>query len=98
MNMQSGYVGASRHAATRAQKRGIPPLIVEWLIAYGEEQSASSGARVVYFTKHSRKRIAQDNGDLIVRRLNGLMNSYAVIASDGSLITCGHRFKKINKS
>ena len=98
MDMQSGYVGASRHAATRAQKRGIPPLIVDWLIAYGEEESANRGARVVYFTKRSRKQIARDNGEMIVRRLHGLMNTYAVIASDGSLITCGHRFKKINKN
>lgn len=98
MNLQSGYAGASRHAVTRAQQRGIPPLIVEWLIAYGEEQPANRGARVVYFTKRSRKRIAQDNGDLIVRRLLGLLNAYAVIASDGQLITCGHRIKKINKS
>lgn len=98
MNLQSGYAGASRHAVGRAQKRGIPPLIVEWLIAYGEEQPDNRGARVMYFTKRSRKRLAHDKGDMIVRRLHGLLNAYAVIASNGQMITCGHRFRKINKN
>lgn len=98
MNVQSGFAGASQHAAVRAQQRGIPPLIVQWLIAYGEEQPDNKGARVVYFTKRSRKRIARENGDMVVRRLHDFLNAYAVIASDGQLITCGHRVKKINRT
>ena len=72
MNLQSGHTETNTHAASRAQKRGIPPLILEWLVAYGEEQPDHHGARVVYFTKRSRQRIAQDKGDMIVRRLHDL--------------------------
>ena len=98
MNLRYESDVATAHAATRSQKRGIPPLILEWLMAYGEEQPDHHGARVVYFTKESRRRIGQVNGDMIVRRLRELLDTYAVISGDGRMITCGHRFKKINKN
>lgn len=97
MTLHSENTGVSRHASARTQQRGIPPLILDWLIAYGEEQPDHHGARVVYFTKRSRQRISQDAGDIIVRRLHEFLDAYAVIAADGCVITCGHRFKKIYK-
>ena len=31
-------MSTTRHALTRAQQRGVPPLIDLWLDAYGEEE------------------------------------------------------------
>lgn len=87
----------SQHATQRTQQRGIPPLIIEWLMDYGEEQPDHHGARIVYFTKKSRQHISKDKGEIAVRRFHEFMNIYAVITMDGQMITCGHRFKKIHR-
>jgi len=87
----------TQHSSIRAQQRGIPPLIVNWLLAYGEEEYDQHGARVVYFSKRSRKSLEHDAGDAVVRRLADYMDAYAVVSGDGQLITCGHRTKRIQR-
>lgn len=85
----------SHHALTRLQQRGIPPLIIQWLEAYGEEQHDHHGAIVLHFSKRSRRRLEQNVGAVPLRRLNEWMDSYAVIGTDGALITAGTRWKRI---
>jgi hypothetical protein len=95
-NMQTTQLN-TQHSSTRAQQRGIPPLIVNWLLAYGEEEYDQHGARLVFFSKRSRKSLEHEAGDAIVRRLSEFMDVYAVVSRDGQLVTCGHRTKKINR-
>lgn len=85
----------THHAQSRIQQRGIPPLIVQWLESYGEEHHDHHGAIVLHFSKRSRRRLEQSVGSAPLRRLNEWMNSYAVIGSDGALITVGTRWKRI---
>ncbi len=86
----------SHHAATRQQQRGIPPLIMEWLSNYGACRHDHRGAEVRYFDKQSRKALARDVGEEIVNRLSALLDTYAVISDSGTVITVGHRFKRVN--
>jgi hypothetical protein len=39
------------HAAIRAQQRGIPPLIRDWLFQFGEEQHDGHGAIRRFFSQ-----------------------------------------------
>ena len=83
------------HGAVRMQQRGIPPLIIQWLEAFGEELHDHHGAIILHFSKRARRRLEQNVGSTPVRRLNEWMNAYAVIGTDGALITTGMRWKRL---
>ena len=91
MNMQM-----TQPAAIRQQQRGIPPLIMEWLSQYGACRHDHRGAEILYFDKQSRKALARDVGEEIVSRLSALLDTYAVVSDAGTVITVGHRFKRVS--
>ena len=80
------------------QQRGVPPLIVEWLVEYGATLYDYQGDRILYFDKDSRRRIRHDKGSLAVRRFHELFDSYAVVAKDGTVITVGHAYRKFKRA
>ena len=82
------------HARIRMQQRGIPPLIVEWLLEFGAVSYDHRGARICYFNKESRRRIARAKGEVVIRRLHELLDSYAVVAEDGTVVTVGHNYRR----
>jgi len=84
------------HAQIRSQQRGIPPLIREWLLDFGEEMYDHHGGIIYYFTRDSRRKLERNFGRESVRRLHEWLDAYAVVsASEGVLISVGKRFKKI---
>lgn len=85
----------TRHASKRAQQRGLPPLIQNWLDTYGARARSSGGAEVLYFDKCSRRHLARDVGSQVVDRLRPFLDAYMVVANDGTVITLGWRFKRI---
>lgn len=88
----------TRHADTRAQQRGIPPLMDEFLDRYGAEQYDGHGAVVVYLNKASIRRMERDLGRRPVSRLSEWFDVYKVRAiSDGMTITTGHRTERIRR-
>jgi hypothetical protein len=84
------------HALERSQQRCIPPLIIHWLCQYGIRKRSCNGTIVCYFDKKTLRLIASDVGQVVIRKLSGLMNAYLVIAGD-QIITVGHRYRRINK-
>jgi hypothetical protein len=83
------------HAAKRLQQRGLPPLVLDWLTAYGQEHHDGHGATILYFNKPARRRLERAVGRLPLRRMADWLNAYAVISTDGALITAGHRYRRI---
>ena len=84
------------HARTRAQQRGIPPLIDRCLDDYGEEQYDGHGGVILFLSKQSRRRMERDMGREPVRRLSEWLDAYKVVSShDGQTITIGHRNRRI---
>lgn len=68
----------TRHAHIRASQRGIPPLLVEWLLDFGSCRPAD-GAEVFYFDKESRERLRKYAGRQALSKLDRLLNIYAVV-------------------
>ena len=66
------------HAHVRAQQRCIPPLVMEWLLEYGARRS-SFGAVRVSFDKRSKKELARDVGQPIVKQLGRFLNTSLVM-------------------
>lgn len=86
----------SRHAIGRRQKRGVPPIIREWLEEYGEEHFDGHGGVIRYFGRESRRRMERILGRRFVSENQKYLEHYLVeSASDGTIITMGVRFKRI---
>ncbi len=91
------HIRTTAHATARAQQRGIPPLVLDWLIRYGDSEWDHHGSQVKYFTRRSRRRVESAVGSEITRRLHEYLDCYAVVGLDGSLVTCGHRYKRLHR-
>lgn len=83
------------HGTVRAQQRGLPPLVLDWLESYGHERHDGHGATILFFDKSARRRLERAVGREPVRRMHEWLDAYAVVSGDGCLITAGHRFKRI---
>lgn len=82
----------TNHSLIRRQQRGIPPLIEQWLLAYGDEQYDGHGAIVRYFSDDAVRRLRRDIGATPVKRLHEFFRCYMVQSSrDGVVITVGKR-------
>jgi len=87
----------TQHAQIRAQQRGIPPLVVQWLLEFGSEAKAPGGVTRRYFDKEARRRLASAVGSAVVDRMGDLMNLYLVESAD-KVITTGVRTRRIKRS
>jgi hypothetical protein len=86
------------HAAVRAQQRGIPPLIIEWLDEFGEEIYDGHGGVRRYFSKRSIRAMERALGRAIVRRLADYLGVYKVdSSSSGHHLTIGHLTRRIKR-
>lgn len=71
----------TRHAAIRQQKRCIPPLVVDWLLAYGR-RDPSFGAIKVRFDRRARKELAREVGDRVVSLVSKCLSAALVVDRD----------------
>ena len=83
----------TKHAVIRAQQRGIPPLIQDWLLAYGKEVYDGHGYMVRYFTNDCIRKMERDFGRDPIRKLSEFLKSYLVESTDGVVITVGKRHR-----
>jgi len=81
----------TRHADTRSQQRGIPPLVSQWLEQYGREEYDGRGGVRLYFDKRSIRAMERDFGREPVRRMESYLHSFKILSTrDGTTITIGH--------
>ena len=84
----------THHARTRMQQRGISAASLETLLDFGRTSPAGGGREIVFFDRKARERLARarlispSDADHISR-------SYAIVESDGIVITIGHRYRRI---
>jgi hypothetical protein len=82
----------TQHATQRTQQRGIPPLISNWLLDYGDEVFDGHGGVIRYFSSNAIRKIERDVGKAPVQRLSEYLRCYLVESStDGGIITVGKR-------
>jgi hypothetical protein len=87
----------TKHAKTRQQQRGIPPIVVDLLLDYGTEVRAP-GQQVTkrYFDKPARRRLRIYAGRL-AHLLEEYLDYYAVISNDGKVITVAPLVKRVKQ-
>lgn len=85
----------TNHAAIRSQQRGIPPLVSDWLIDYGNEEFNGHGGVVRYFSTTGIRQLEGEIGKRPVQQMSEFLRCYLVQASgNGSIITVGKRHAK----
>lgn len=83
----------TKHAVLRAQQRGVPLLIQNWLLDYGKEAFDGSGSVIRYFSRESIRRMEREIGSTPIKRLSEYLRCYLVQSSrDGAIITVGKRY------
>ena len=89
---------ASHHAARRAQQRAIPAAVVDVLLDYGDRLAAGGGAEIVRLSARVFKELAVELIPATWRRhARTLRTAYAVVGADGTVITVGHRFRRVER-
>jgi hypothetical protein len=82
------------HARARMQQRGISAAAIDLLFSYGASAHDHHGGEIVYFDKSARARLASTN-PAAARAAARLSRTYAIVGSDGMVVTVGHRFRRI---
>ena len=87
----------TRHAHRQSKQRSIPPMILDLLQDFGASVR-NHGADILFFDHTAIKRLRHHlGGDRGLRSFEPFFDAYAVLADDGSVITCGHRHKRIRR-
>jgi len=80
----------TRHVRERMKDRSIPQSIIDGLVEFGEQRSASGGAEICYFSKRAWRHFAAYLGTE-ARHFEKYRLAYVVIAEDDYVITAGWR-------
>lgn len=65
---------------------------------FGAQEYDKRGAKLVYLTHKSRERIRRRVGAEHYIRLEPVLDIYAVVDTDGTVLTVGHRTHRINRN
>lgn len=82
------------HARVRMQQRGISAAALDALLDFGRVANAGGGRDIVFFDKQARARLARAKA-VAAAEAERVCKSYAIVESDGTVITVGHRYRRI---
>ena len=87
----------TRHAQTRMQQRAISTDALECLLDFGcARHLHSKGRELVFFDKRARIQLLKI-APAVARKIGRIGKTYAVLGRDGTVITVGHRYKRISR-
>ena len=84
----------SKHAVVRQQQRGIPPLIIDWLLEHGSIVHQHDQSKLHHFDRTARRRLERRCGRAIIKRLDEFLDAYAIVKDD-VVVTTGSRYKSV---
>lgn len=85
------------HARARMQQRDVPREVVDCLLDHGRVHHGHHGAEIVYFDKAGRGRARLAGATEVIREMQKYFNTYAVVGTDGTLVTVGRRYRKYRR-
>ena len=86
-------VSLSAHVRIRMQQRGISAEALATLLASGATAPGAGGTEIVFFDRSERAHLGRTSRR--VRSRDRLCGLYAVIDRDGTVITVGHRYRRL---
>jgi len=92
-----GAAPVTAHARARMQQRGIRSDVLEALLDFGSARYLHfRGREVVFFDKKAKKRLAKAPTDA-ARAAERLVRTYAIVGSNGVVVTVGHRYRRVER-
>ena len=85
----------TRHAGIRVQQRAVSRDTLDCLLAYGRHEPDHKGCSVVTFDNKALKAIGHFESRMVSVQASASQNLYAVVDSDGVVVTTGHRFRRV---
>ena len=87
----------TQHAQQRMQQRGIPQQAIGYVLTYGRVSHDHRGACVMWLDKRSRARLGREEGREVFREMDKHLDAYVVTDTDGTVVTVGHRYRRIRR-
>lgn len=85
----------TQHAAVRMRQRGIDEGVLDCLLTYGRREHDHRGAEVVVHDRETLEDVRRHETAATWRAAEGARALYAVVGSDGLVITTGHRCRRV---
>jgi hypothetical protein len=88
-------VTLSNHAKVRMQQRAISEDMLESLFDFGQVKFNGQGTEILTFPKKVIKNLKKELDHKMFSKIERHLNLYAIMSSDGELITTGYRTKRL---
>ena len=88
-------VTVSQHAKIRMQQRAISADMLESLLDFGQIKFNGQGTEILTFPKKVVKNLKKELNHKVFMKIDRHLNLYAIMSSDGELITTGYRTKRL---
>jgi hypothetical protein len=88
-------VTVSNHAQIRMQQRAITADMLESLLNFGQVKFNGQGTEILTFPKKVVKHLKKELNHKVFMKIERHLNLYAIMSSDGELITTGYRTKRL---
>ena len=85
----------SHHAKVRMQQRAITADMLESLLDFGQVKFNGQGTEILTFPKKVVKHLKKELNHKVFMKIERHLNLYAIMSSDGELITTGYRTKRL---
>jgi len=85
----------SQHAKVRMQQRAISEDMLESLLDFGQVKFNGQGTEILTFPKRVVKHLKKELDHKVFMKIERHLNLYAIMSSDGELITTGYRTKRL---
>ena len=85
----------SHHAKVRMQQRAISEDMLESLLNFGQTRFNGQGTQILTFPRRAMKSLKKELNHKVFMKIERHLNLYAVMSSDGELITTGYRTKRL---
>lgn len=85
----------TKHAAIRLQQRGVNLDVLDCLLTYGHHEPDHKGCLVVTFDSRAMDDLSRFEPRYMQAKSTDSRSLYAVVDSDGVVVTTGHRYRRV---
>lgn len=85
------------HAEIRVQQRGVDRQVLDCLLLYGRREFDHFGCEIVYFEEIGLDNVARSEPRRLWLKVVEARHLYAVVNSDGKVVTTGHRYRRVQR-
>lgn len=85
------------HAEMRVQQRGVDRQVLDCLLLYGRPEFDHFGCEILYFDEESLDKVARNESRRLWLKAVESRHLYAVVNSDGKVVTTGYRFRRVQR-